>query len=192
MDEEGYQKELFEFSDTPRKSFPRLGKFLPRADFEGKISFTFTLDRLIFIAIGIILAMVIVFAAGVERGRSVAIDALKEFTIVTASEKPPATAAVKPVPQAAAPVIASPEKIEPEVVPPSTTKPYTIVAAAFKGASSASQVAEQLKKTGLPAHVTENAPYFVVCVGGYDSRAAADTDFTRTKKIYKDAYIKLR
>ena len=191
MDQEGYQKELFEFGDKPRKSFPRLGKILPRADFEGKISFALTLDRLIFITIGVILVMVVVFATGVERGRSVAIKALGEFTIETAPQELPVKEVITPAAQAAVPSV-SPKKTTPEVIRVRAPKPYTVVAATFKGTSSASHVVERLKKEGLPAYTTENAPYVVVCVGGYDSRSAADADFIKTKQIYKDAYIKLR
>ena len=69
MEEEHYQKELFEF-DKPKRSFPRLTGILPKSDFDGKIAISLTLEKLIFIAIGIIMLMVIVFALGVEKGKA--------------------------------------------------------------------------------------------------------------------------
>jgi len=69
MDDEKYQKELFEF-EKPKRFFPRLSAFFPRYDFERNIAFTFTLEKAVFVIIGIIMAMIAVYALGVEAGRS--------------------------------------------------------------------------------------------------------------------------
>ncbi len=69
MDDEKYQKELFEL-DKPKRFFPRLSDFLPRYDFERNIAFTIALDKAVFISIGIIMVMVAVYALGVEDGKS--------------------------------------------------------------------------------------------------------------------------
>ena len=68
MDDEKYQKELFQF-EKPKRLFPRLAKILPKADFEGRVLITFTLERIVFISIGILMIMVLTYALGVERGR---------------------------------------------------------------------------------------------------------------------------
>ena len=49
-----------------------------------------------------------------------------------------------------------------------------------------------MKKEGFDAYLAQNDPYFVVCVGGYSNRDAAQAVFLKIKRINKDAYIKLR
>ena len=68
MTDEQSQKELFPF-ETDRRAFPRLGKIFSGPSSEQKFAVVITLERLVIIAIGIILAMVIVYAVGVETGR---------------------------------------------------------------------------------------------------------------------------
>ena len=55
MDEEKYQKELFEFDRKPRRFFSKLSDLFPKADFERNVVLTLTLDRAVFISIGIIM-----------------------------------------------------------------------------------------------------------------------------------------
>lgn len=200
------QKELFEFDDRPRKPFPQLEKMLPKADFEGKVAVTLGLDRIVFIAIGIILVMVVVFAIGVERGKSIERAEIEPIRVKTAPESTAAIdAAAQPTqpvqPSPAKPTVAATVPAQKVVQPPAVrqeiptdigSKPYTIVAGSFRGKDAAQSAASTLKKAGLAAYVTQNDPFFVVCVGGYSSRGAAQDTFTKVKRSFKDAYIKLR
>lgn len=244
MENEGYQKELFEFDEKSRKSFPQFEKMLPKADFEGKVNVTLGLDRVVFIAMGIILFMVVVFAIGVERGRAmerISIDTLKEkaaaavaapqapgaVTVQTAPAQPPAPAAqnkasqapaartsvtqparttaaqpqktspapaapLRPVAVALAAPVAQAAAPKPNTIDDIGAMPYTIVAGSFKGKDAAQLAANRLKKEGFTAYLAQNDPYYVVCVGGYSNRDAAQATFTKIKRLYKDAYIKLR
>ncbi|MDD5428839.1 MAG: hypothetical protein PHI58_06385 [Candidatus Omnitrophica bacterium] len=69
MDEEKFQKELFEF-EKPKRFLPRLSDFFPKADFERNVILTLTLDRAVIITIGIIMTMVVIYALGVESGKN--------------------------------------------------------------------------------------------------------------------------
>lgn len=201
MDNEGYQKELFEFEDRPRKSFPGL-KILPKADFEGKISVTLGLEKVVFISIGVILLSVIVFALGVERGRTLAMDEIGEAKVkVFSAPKEPET---QPLPQKAsepavtksAGIVITPKSgaalqanADPGEV---SSRPYTIIALTFKDRDTAAQAVSWLKKEGLPAYQKQDGQYFPVCVGTYANRAAAQSALLKVKRLCKEAYIKVR
>jgi len=70
MEEEKYQKELFEF-EKPKKVFPRFANIFSRSELEHSFSLVLTLDKVILTAIGIIMLMVIIYALGVESGRAI-------------------------------------------------------------------------------------------------------------------------
>ena len=192
MDEEKYQKELFEF-EKPKRSFPRLAGFFPKADFEGKFSITLTLERLIFLLIGIIMLMVIIYALGVEVGRSVtngrAVVASAENRPVPVKALPPQT--IKPIPQATMPVPAKPITVKPV---DSSNKPYTIVAVTFSSKEGASQEVSRLKKEGYDAFLVQSDPYFQVCIGSYSDKNGTENqkELKKIKRVYKDAYFRLK
>ena len=70
MENEKYQKELFEF-EAPKKAAARFGDIFQRADFV----ITLTPEKMVFAAIGIIMLMVVFFALGVEKGKAAAYTA---------------------------------------------------------------------------------------------------------------------
>ena len=208
MDNEGYQKELFEeFDKKPKKAFPGL-KILPKADFEGKVIITISLEKAVFVSIGIILAMVIVFALGVERGRITASEPdMDNVTIahqVQASPKIEATALAQPAPSQVAHVLknAAPvpntasnavsvagEKNENE---DHSVQPYTIIAMTFKERETAVQAVNWLKKEGFQAYQKQDGQFFPVCVGPYANKNSAQSELVKVKRFCKDAYIKIR
>lgn len=208
MDSE-YQKELFEFDDKPRKQFPGLERMLPKADFEGKISVTLGLEKIIFISIGIVLCMVIVFALGVERGRSIEITAIerleKRVTDTAISQnipRVPAQAALTAQtgqPKAAIAVAAIKPPIHPAQKTPAMAeaedikaRPFTIVAVTFSARGTAAQAQNWMKKEGHPAYLQQDDRYFLVCVGPYTNKSAAQAALVKVRRLYKDAYIKTR
>jgi len=219
MENDRYQKELFDFDDKTHKPFPRLEKMLPKADFEGRVSVTLGIERLVFIVIGFILLLVVVFAVGVERGKSMESKAIVK-ALARSLEGPaePALPAAEPARPSGAIPAGARTAMQSQGMPARTAaagapspaardaapavkidpfddlgaRPYTIVAASFKGRDAANAAADGLKKEGLAAYVNQNGPYFVVCVGGYQSRTAAQSTFTKVRRAFKDAYIKLR
>lgn len=208
MEEEKYQKELFEF-EQPKKSFSRLTDMLPKADFKGRVAITITLEKMVFISIGIMMAMVIVYALGVESGRSRAISGPQ----VTRQITPPV---ISPVPQNRAATIAaknilSTAPIVPTVNPAYATggalqkkvktvaisqgaKPFTILASTFGKRENAQGAALILAKQGFNVAITYSEPYYRVCVGTYADKNGAEVqkDLIRVRRIYKDAMLKLR
>lgn len=201
MDEEKYQKELFEFKEKPRRFFPRLSGLLPKGDFERNVILTLTLDRAVFIAIGVIMVMVVIYAMGVEKGRQLPGEALPQ----TAASVPRPVMDAPVAPNSIAPVKAAPVplvkahptvKASPIVKAPPIVKalPYTIVAVTLSRKDTAVQEAEKLKRMGYIVSIAQSGAYFQVCAGAYADRTGAQSqkDLKNIKRYYKDAYIKSR
>lgn len=199
MEEEKYKKELFEF-EKPKRAFPSLANLFPKAGFEGRLGVTLTLDKIIFIVIAAIMLMVIVYALGVERGKSLKARAMPTLSAAQAKAAPAVTTAaltgsavikIKQVPL---------EKVAPLTVPrPGTAtlfqpagRPFTIIAGAFTRKDTALQEAARLTKDGFDAKVFQANLYFQVCVGAYANKKAAQGTLKRIRVRYKDAYIKQR
>lgn len=196
MSDEKYQKELFKFEE-PKKPFSRFSGLFPKADFNGRVAITLTLEKLVFISIGIVMCMVIIYALGVESGKrrrvQVAVQ-IKQPTAVarpqalparTAQASPVAAARKSPVQipalqknmanKAGAPFVQVSQvakqpafKASAKTIPaPDTSKPYTILAATFSRKDTATAGATVLNKEGLNAYVVYTAPYHRVYVGAY-------------------------
>ena len=193
MDPEKYQKELFGEFAKPKRFFPRLSDFFPKADFERNVVFTLTLDRLVFIAIAIIMVIVAVYALGVEVGKSRTPQETQNPVTRDLSEEPS-----KPVVQAASlsqplPVQAPPVKSVPKAIVVSAAKPYTLAIGAFTRRDTAVREVEKLTKAGFNATSVISGRFFVVCVGAYPDKTSLQSqrDLTRMRQSYKDAYFKL-
>lgn len=203
MDEEKYQKELFEF-EKPKRLFPRLSNLLPKADFEGRIVITLTLEKVIFIAIGIIMLMVVVYAVGIERGRTVNKDitirtigqpvAAKEAQSQTMSKAPqflsvePIAATNKSVPKKA--MASSVKAVAAPMV--DATKPYTIVGVTLTSKDTATAEMNKFRQEGLEAYMVRTGQYYQVCVGSYANKENAQKTLVRIRQTFKDAYIRSR
>ena len=200
MEEEKYQKELFEFEE-PKKSFSRLSDMLPKAGFEGNVSITLTLEKMVFIFIGIIMLMVIVYALGVESGKlrttpgvqssrrtaPVSNEVVLQTRVNVLSAKNILnTAPVAPTNKPAEPVKT--------VIPMPAIKPYTILAGSYVKREGAQASAAIMTRQGFNVTITYSKPYYRVCVGSYVNKAGieAQKDLIKVKRIYKDAIIKLK
>ncbi len=186
MEEEKYQKELFKF-EKPKRLFPKLVSIFPKADFEGKVLITFTLERVILISIVIIISMVIVYALGVEKGKSVgrvSIISSAKVQPERLSQSQPVKVQVLP----AKPIVPVPESIR------DVGTPYTIVAVTFTRKDTAAQEVSRLKKEGFDATIVQSDSYFLVCIGAYPDKISSQskTALSKVRKIHKDAYFKLR
>jgi hypothetical protein len=207
MEEERNQKELFEFEE-PKKPFSKLTKMLPKPDFEGRVAITLTLEKMVFISIGIVMLMVIVFALGVENGKSRKLPARREpvqqkaaaqAQKISQPRRPVAPiAAMQPsaVTQKGflntAPVVPGAKTAAQKA--PEAPKPYTIVAATFSKKETAQATAAFLNKEGFSAFITYSDPYYRVCVGAYADMYGTQVqrDLVKVKRIYKDAFVRLR
>jgi hypothetical protein len=65
--EDRYQKELFEDLDRLKKSSLKNDNLVPKT----KFSLTLSLEKTVFISIAVVMAMVVVYAVGIERGKTV-------------------------------------------------------------------------------------------------------------------------
>lgn len=209
MEEEKHQKELFEFEGS-KKSFSRLTDMLPKADLEGRVAITLTLEKIVFISIGIIMAMVIVYALGVESGKSRVIPGPKAGGFVA---RPPVarglqnraaaviapknilnTAPIAQTAYSAAPARQMPVKQARTEAASQGAKPFAILASTFGKRENAQTAAAILTKQGFNVTITYSEPYYRVCVGAYADKNGAEVqkDLARVRRIYKDAMLKLR
>ena len=184
------QKELFEFKDEKRP-FAGIGRIFPK----DAIGITLSLERLIFISIGLVLAMVLVYAIGVERGKSLSArqpaPQIREMPQVV-TQKRVASPLVKPE-EKQTPPAPLPEKPKASIAGRQTAdKPYTIVAATFSRNDAASAAVNALLKNGFDAYLYQSGQYFQASIGAFSTRAAGQAVLNRVKQRYKDAYFKLR
>lgn len=190
MDEDKYQKELFEF-EKPKRFFPRISDLFPKADFERNIAITLTLDKVVFIAIGIIMLMVVIYALGVEagKGKSAGTFQAQAVSVQVSTDTQGLT-----VPVAARPTgvrQTGPAVPQKSVV---ASLPYTIVAATFNNKENALQEVRKLRLKGLNAMFVGKDSRFFACVGSYQDKASAQiqNDLKKVKRLHNDAYIRLR
>lgn len=188
MEEEKFQKELFEF-DNPKRNFnPFRG--LSKTDFNGKLTFSAKPEHLILGLIALTMLVVVIFALGVEKG--------KRINLVPGIVKAPSWER-----KAAHPDNAKLKLIYPSVRPAASTtqgKPstavsreigrYTIVAATFRSNDAATVAVSELRKKGLDAHIAKSGDYIQVRVGSYKAKEDASKDIYTVRKAYGDAYLR--
>jgi septal ring-binding cell division protein DamX len=183
--EERYQKELFD-EYRPKRHFPKSENIVPKT----KFSLTLSLEKTVCSSIAIVMAMVVVYAFGVERGkvlqgRAPAAPIAKTIKSVTVggprmpSQQAPA-AAPAPVSQAQAALSAG------------QLKGYTIVGATFTRKEWADTEVERLKKSGYEATVYQSSNFFLVCIGSYQTKDEAKLALSKIRSSYKDAYLRSR
>jgi hypothetical protein len=175
MENEKYQKELFEF-EFPKKASARFGNIFPRTD----LAITLTPEKMVFAAIGMIMLMVVFFALGVEKGKSAARAKFTEMKTAVRQAAAPAMP-VKPA-LTAVKARAVFDK----------TKPYMVVAASFLREDLALREVDKLKMAGLDAFIYYGEPYYLACVGSFQSKDSAQKILNKVKQIRKDAYVRLR
>jgi len=189
MVDEKEQKELFEF-EPPKRTFLRIGKIfpLPANNLGIKIPF----ERAIFISIGIIMALVVVYALGVERGKSMK---LREIARLARQVKAPVATPASPAPLkiASRPATVQVSVKNSEIVQPKPENGiYTIVVVTFSNQNMAQQEVVRLKKEGFDAYVAPSNSYFQVRIGSYPSKESGQKMLNKVRRVYKDAYFKVK
>jgi hypothetical protein len=195
MEEEKNQKNLFEFEE-PKKPFSKFTNMLPKRDFEGKIALSLTFEKIVFIFIGIVMVMVLVFALGVENGKSRGDRAriIMAAKVVPVASKPVAVVAAPKARPLQSDSGAAPKARPLQSDSGTTAKPYTIVAATFSKKETAQAAVAFLTKEGSNASVVFSDPYYRVCVGSYIDMYGTQVqkDLAKVKRIYKDALVRVR
>jgi len=182
MEEERYQKELFEFK-PPRRPFPGLGKLHLKGDF----ALTLNLEKIILTAIGLLMLLVVVYALGVERGKAA------RNAPADATSRPRVTAPRPVVPAAAV----SSSQTQPAAMPAAAVTdaprdasgPYTVLAVTLRKKDAAGAEAARLKSEGYDAFVRQSDIYSQVCIGSYLTRDSAEKASVKVKRLYRDAYV---
>jgi cell division septation protein DedD len=199
MESEKYQSELFEL-DKPRGPQRKLDSVFPRSRF----AVTLTLERLVFISIGIIMLMVALYALGVEKGKANrrALSPLQKPII--ARKETPAAPVAQNTAQTRGTLISTASAVAPQVKTAAASapdkgvtaqapdKPYTIVAAAFTRKDTAAAELGRLKTGGFDGFIVQSDSYFLVCAGAYSTKESASKTLARVRQRYKDAYIRSR
>lgn len=182
MDEERPQKELFEF-EPPRKRFSGIAGMFRKAGIDGSVfAITLKIDKLVFISIAVIMTMVMVYALGVERGKSVTPKASSAPLPAAAQTK--AVVEVKPQPQV--------QNIA--AVRTTAVKPYTIAVASMSKKETALAEAARMKDRGFDSFVVYSQPYYVVCVGAFADKtsSASQKELSNVRRFSRDAYFRQR
>lgn len=214
MENDKLQKELFEFEAPKKVLRPIFSQFFQKNDF----GVTLTVEKLVFISIGIIMLMVVFFAIGVENGKSLSTrnNTAPLVPAQTATIQVPTKAVAGLVPQGRA--VTTVKNITPKdrnaaswgqkktltattnaaveaqntQVPQSRGKPYTIVAAAFLRQDFASKEAAILEGNSLDAFVYYSEPYYLACVGSFANKDSAQKVLSKVRQMHRDAYVRLR
>ena len=155
MEDKPYQQELFEFETPKGYAQKKADPIFPK----GKFSVTLTLDRLVFISIGVIMLMVALYALGVEKGKSYAVSAAKKAQQAALAKQP-------------------------------AKANFTVVVSRYTRKETALAEVNVLRSEKINAFAVQNTPYFLVCVGSYPSKEAAQSVVNRLKTRFKEAYIK--
>ena len=206
MEKDNIQKELFEF-EAPAQRSRRFSQLFRKADFGINLS----AERLVFASIGIVMLLVVSFALGVERGKAVSADRARPKVVTTGlpALQPQVIASV-PVKQAVqvkavntATDTAPKDKAQPSVLKKAQVltqskaaddkgKPYMIIAVAFSRESFAASEVSRMKANGIEAFVYHSEPYYLVCVGAFANKDAAQKTLSRVRQLHRDAYVRLK
>ena len=198
MENEKYQKELFEF-EQPKKQWHRFGRFFQKTDF----AVTLNAERLVFVLIGILMLIVVSFALGVERGRSQAAilpaapkaapqSPVVQTPVAQKNDKAPSMNIAPKSRTSAAPVKAAVDTSKTQTAPADKNKPYTIVAGAFTREDTAIKEINRLKAGGLEAFVYYSEPYYLACVGAFANKDSAQKVLGKVRQMHRDAYVRLK
>ncbi len=187
MEKDNIQKELFEFQ-APKKQSRKFGQLLQQPDF----AISLNTEKLVFIAIGMILLLVVSFALGVERGKAISQKASEVSTAIAQAAIPAPAQPVQGQPAEPKVQLAAAETRPAAVKMQPPAKTYTIVAAAFSKEASAVKESDRLKSLGLEPFVYYSKPYYLVCAGSFPDKDSAQKDLGKVRKKYRDAYVKSR
>jgi hypothetical protein len=174
---------------------------LPRAHPQSFLSRVWGYEKIILFTIGFIVATVIAFSLGVEKGRRLS-DAKNTQRLDTAYKKAPVV-----IPSQGKTI-----KIQPQTVTPKTPLPiaprqgttlalrpsvtvqgaafYTIQVASYKSRGLAQQEVEALKKKGLNPVLAPKGIYVVLCVGKFSTKETAKALLSELTKQYRDCFIR--
>jgi len=170
-----YQKELFkefkEEGDKFKKITDKIKKTRPG------LHANMPLENIVIGAIIIIMAVIISFALGVERGRRMVVKEAEAPKITQKSDK--AEIKLEPIEATAAPATKNAAEL-----------PYTIQLVSFKQKEPAEQEKRKLLKRNIEAFIAPSGNWYQVCAGNYETVKDAEKALKDFKKDYKGSFVR--
>jgi len=164
------QNELFDEFKTEEKGF-KLFKGLARQPKGKAYIFQLSVERIVFLFIGLILILAVSFCLGVERGKRIVnvvkpVAAVPESSVVAAKSTPKTNITTK--------------------MPATKRKGiiYTVRTASYVNKKSAADETAKLRQIGFPAYVKTSGKYYVICVGDYMDKKQADAVLPALRNRY--------
>ena len=195
------QPELFQLAGQPAQRAPRnpLGRFYLQLRY----------DQLVLAGMACLLAVTVVFAGGVERGKQLA--RTERALLVKQPENAPAASSHAPQPASAAPQKPAATRIEPKAVPPqaplktktpsrvaeetpskkSGDRRYAIQVVTYSKLPLAKQELERLRARGERAFLVMRDGRTTLYVGPFPSKANAGEKLAKLKSQYHDCFVRV-
>lgn len=180
-----YQEELFrEFSQGTAQ---RKSAFSKQALFSSKmVSF----EQILFTAIGGLIAVVIAFSLGVEKGKSItqSYESPMVETRVAAPVLPPAEKVIPTI--ELPPVVVVPRQNKEASAPKIESKGYTIQVASYKDKKSVEKLVGEFHSKGQKSFSLAKGELLIVCVGNYPNPTDASKAAKTLKKQFPDCFVR--
>lgn len=177
------QPELFEEFKEPHRT--RKFKFRNLAYYpKGRIYVSLSYEKSLFLLIGLILTLVLIFTLGVEKGKELS----GQITTIRQQNQqfsPPSQSEIGLVKKQ---VITDQQHVT--TVSTSIDKLYTIQVASLTKEDLARKEIKKLKAQGYEASVIKSDKFYLICVGGFSTKQEASAQFTKLRETYKDCYIR--
>ena len=178
------QKELFEdFVSKEKKIHSR--DFLQK---NSKLSLNLCFGHLIFVFIGFIIALAVVFSIGVEKGKSISSVSLRQaeaYKDIKEAERIESENFVFEQQNDIEEIDVSARSVDVEI-----PFAFTVQVASYRREEVAKKHEEQLKAQGNDAFVLKKGDYYIVCVGKFSNRQGADTQMKKLRKVYSDCLVR--
>jgi len=147
-------------------------------------------ENIVFAVIIIIMAVVIAFALGVERGKRLAkakVDSRTAYEEASARED---KVRMTPVEIAAEEIKESKEEKATLLKAQEKSKPYTIQLISYKKEQRAVYEKDRLLKSNVTAFIVPSGDWYQVCAGGYENIKEAKRALENFTKKYKGCFIR--
>ncbi len=190
-----YKQPQFELFPTSSDNSGEVGK--PKF-FLAKMTFSF--ENIVIIAIAIIIAIILSFSLGVERGKDVAVTSFNENVgqqtagikkdKVVSSTKSQKRSESLPKQKIEKKKQTLKTTTEMPVVAEIDEHLYTVQVASYKGDKFANREADVLAEDGYETLVLPKGEYVILCVGKFSKKAAARELSQELKDKYKDCLVR--
>ena len=174
------QEQIELFSKT-RGSFTNKKKLDRHSKFP---SIVLSIDSIVIISIGIILAIIVSFSVGIEKGRKTSLVEITKFSEKETNKKNMENLEVKQQ------IKEKKEKKTALVAEKNISGKYTIQVASYKKTSDANKEIKKLEKEGYKTTIIIKGNWKQVCVGDFSNKKQPIPVLKKLRKKYRDCFIK--